>query len=316
MIRTCRATVSVLVVAALAACGGTGDSPGEAEGASPNGGTETLRYNRDYVFVARTAEGPLVVPFRFRASDGGEDLERTVTGWLARGGTWDRFLEEQSRTSRSAGVWRVLPDGDLTVLAGGATEVEGLRFDRGDRRLNLDLGSPLTGWNQGGETRFRILEGQLNVGGEAYSGPVLELLRVDRVRADGWPAPQEFDALFLTSGDSLQMMIAEGLGTGSKREGFSWYLDGEIERNWDQGEVRWVEVLPYQEARRDIPRRWTFRIPGAAVTGEVSAAGFDVEMGPEREARRALEVRYTVEGWVEIDGQRSDVTGMIRHTQQ
>ena len=77
-----------------------------------------------------------------------------------------------------------------------------------------------------------------------------------------------------------------------------------------------MEVRPYQEARRDIPRRWTFRIPGAAVMGEVSAVGFDVEMGPERGARRALEVRYTVEGWVEIGGERSDVTGMIRHTQQ
>ena len=44
--------------------------------------------------------------------------------------------------------------------------------------------------------------------------------------------------------------------------------------------------------------------------------GFDVVLGPERGGRRAVEIRYSVTGWVDLQGERRDVMGTIRHTQQ
>jgi len=300
---------------ALAACQGIGESGHEIEGVSNGSETVLYRYNRDYVFVATEGEAPLIVPFTFRATDRAGDLERGALGWLARGGTWDRFLDESGTTSRAGGVWRVVPQGGLRITAGGPTEVESLRFQRGERRLRLDLNAPMTSWNQASDTRFRVITGRLSIGAETVTGPVLEMLRVEQAKEDGWPPGEDFDAIFLTSGDSIQILMAETF-SGEGGLAYAWTRTPAGEREWRGSEIRWVEVRPYQEARRDIPRRWTFRIPAADVVGEIEALGFDAVLGPERGARRAVEIRYTVEGWMETQGERRVVRGMIRHTQQ
>src|SRR5690606_19680432 len=117
------------------------------------------------------------------------------------------------------------------------------------------------------------------------------------------------------AGDSLQLVIGESVSDEGPRQGFAWVRSGDSERTWADGEVRWLEVRSLQDARRDIPQKWTFRVPGARIEGEVSALGHDAVVGPERGARRAVEVRYTVTGWVSVDGERRDVRGTIRHSQ-
>jgi hypothetical protein len=84
---------------------------------------------------------------------------------------------------------------------------------------------------------------------------------------------------------------------------------------WERAQIRWIEMRPYEQARRDIPLRWSLRVPGAEREGEIEALGFDVVVGAERAGRRAVEARYTVEGWVSVDGVRTTVVGMVRHTQ-
>jgi hypothetical protein len=311
-----RCICATAVLLATAGCGGGGESPGQAEGADTAAEGALYRYHREYVFVSARGESPLVVPLAFRATDRGSELERGARGWLARGGTWDRFLDESGITSRAGGVWRVVPQGDLRITAGGPAELETIRFQRGERRLRIEFENPITAWNQGGDTRFRLLAGRLSIGAETLSGPMLEILRVERTLEDGWPAGQDFDAMFLTSGDSIQVVLAERLGGSEGEAGYAWTRSASGEREWDRAEIRWLEMRPYQEARRDIPRRWSFRIPSADLEGEVEAAGFDALLGPERAGRRAVEVRFTVQGWVEMRGERRSVTGMVRHTQQ
>jgi hypothetical protein len=306
--------LAALLVSTVAGCRNGLDSPAEAEAAGQTASATLIRYNRDYVFVSPRGETPLVVPFTFRAVDQGSQLERWSRGWLARGGTWDRFLDESGVTSRAGGVWRVVPQGDLRITAGGPAELEALRFTRGERRLRLELDAPLGEWHQGGDTRFRLLSGRLALGAETISGPVLEILRVERSLDDGWPATQEFDKLFLTSGDSIQLLVAEGL-TEDQTSAYAWTRMAGTERTWSAAEVRWLEMRPYQDARRELPRRWGFGIPAAGIQGEVEAAGFDALLGPERGGRRAVEARFTVEGWIEVYGERFPVVGMVRHTQ-
>jgi hypothetical protein len=91
---------------------------------------------------------------------------------------------------------------------------------------------------------------------------------------------------------------------------------GGEERSWAEGEIRWLDVRRYEEARRDVPARWSLRIPSAGLAGELEAAGFDAVLGPERGGRRAVEMRYTVSGWFDLDGRRHTAIGTIRHTQQ
>lgn len=310
--------VGLLAPLILAACGGAGDSPVEAEGETLSADATILRYNREYIFVSPRADVPLVVPFTFRARDDGAELERDARGWLARGATWDRFLDETGRGARTGGVWRVVPQGDLRVAAGGPAEIETIRFERGERRLRLDLDTPLTAWNQGGDTRFRLVAGRLSIGAETMAGPVLEMLRVERSLGDGWPPGQDFDALFLVSGDSIQLVMADAVENDDEGASYAWTRRGGRERVWDAAEIRWLEVRAFQEARRDVPRRWSFRIPGSEIGGEVEALGFDAVLGPERAGRRAVEIRFSVEGWIGVEGDDEvrRVTGMIRHTQR
>jgi hypothetical protein len=273
-----------------------------------------FRYNREYIFVSAGGDPPVIAPFSLSAIDNGVELERQSQGWLARGATWDRFLDESAVTSRVGGVWRVVPQGDLRVIAGGIAEVEGLRFTRAERRLRLDLDDPVSDWNQGGETRFRLLDGRLFVGSEAISGPVLEILRVERMTEDGWPPPEELDAFFLTSGDSLQLVLAES--NAEAEPAYAWLRTSEGDQSWAGGEVTRLETRPLDDARRDIPVRWSFQLNEVGLIGEVEASGFDAVLGPERGGRRAVEVRYSVVGWLEVEDARWPVTGMIRHIQR
>src|SRR5690606_18089771 len=108
-----------------------------------------------------------------RTIDRGEELERSALGWFARGPTWDRFLEASRVTSAVGGVWRVVPFDGLRVIAGGPAEIEAFRYTRAERRLRLELRDIDVDWIQGGDSRFRLLSGQLLVGTQPVPGPVL-----------------------------------------------------------------------------------------------------------------------------------------------
>lgn len=311
-----RALLAALAIF-LGACGGAGDGSDAAVSSNdPEQEVPLYRYSRDFVFVAPSNDGPLVVPFEFSARNRGDMLERGVRAWLARGSVWDRFLDDNMTTTSAGGVWRPIPTTDLRLTVGGPATIESLHFQRGDRQLRLELDSPLSEWQQRDETRFRLLRGRVIIGTEVASGPVLELLRSENILEDGWAPGQDFDAVFLSTGDTIQMVIVETLSGDGEGDGYAWIRTPSGERTWDDGELRWLEIRAYDEARRDIPIRWTFRVPGADVTGELTAQGYDAILGPERGGRRAIEIRYSVSGSIEVGGVRRNVVGAIRHTQQ
>lgn len=307
------AVVVTTLLGILAGCeGGVGGG-----GASSTGGAAPRPgYVREYVFLGSSGHEPLVAPFAFRATSAEQDVARLARGWLARGAHWEKFLDEQWRGSATAGVWRVVPHGELEVAARGASEVDALWYEGEDRRLRLQIGGPISGWTQGDNARFRVHQGRLALGGETVAGAVLQLLEVDRGGL-GRNAADPADWIFLSGGDSLRLAMAR-LGAAQDRFGtsFAWTGRADAERSWDMAEIESMEPRPLPEARRDIPLRWRFRIPGAGVQGEVRALGFAPVLGAEREGRRAVDVRYTVSGWVEVDGRRSRVHGMVRHSQR
>jgi hypothetical protein len=308
------AAVVLSLLGPLAGCeGGIG---GGGAGASAAGTAPRPGYVREYVFLGSRQGEPLVVPFAFRAVNADEDVERAARAWLAHGARWEEFLDERWRGSATAGVWRVVPHGELKVAARGASELDALWFESDDRSLRLQIGAPISGWTQGENARFRVQQGRLSLGEEVVTGAVLQLLEVDRGGA-GRSGAEPVDWIFLSGGDSLRLVLAR-LGAARDRFGtsFAWTGRADAERSWETAEIDPLEVRPLPVARRDIPLRWRFRVPGAGVHGEVRALGYDPVLGPEREGRRAVDVRYTVDGWVEVDGRRSRVQGTVRHSQR
>lgn len=311
--------LALLAAAVFAACEG-GAAPGILPEAADAEGPERLaRYTRDFVFLGEMGEAPLVVPFTFSSVAHPDSVVRTARGWLAHGPTWDPFLDERHASATPAApeaVWRVLPLGGLRVVAGGSTEVEVLSFRQGERALRLRLQQPVSSWNRGEDARYRLVRGRVSLGGELIPGTVLEVQRARRTPGGAPEAAGEFDWLFLTDGSEIQLLLAEAMGGAQPGERtFGWTSLGGSERSWDAAEIRWLDMRPYERARRDIPVRWSYRIPEAGVFGEVQAVGYDVTVGAERGGRRSVEVRYTVDGWVEAGGDRYPVYGMIRHLQ-
>lgn len=273
-----------------------------------------LQYDREYLFVGRDDDAVVLAPFTFRTIDRGEELERSALGWFARGPTWDRFLEASRVTSAVGGVWRVVPFDGLRVIAGGPAEIEAFRYTRAERRLRLELRDIDVDWIQGGDSRFRLLSGQLLVGTQPVPGPVLEILSVERMMPDGWPAPVELDFAFLSAGDTLRILVSNERENAD--DTFVWIRSATDERVWSGGQLQWTESVPLEEARRDVPGAWTFDHAAAGLFGELEAIGYDAVLGPERAGRRAVEIRYSVEGWIELNGERSDVIGILRHVQR
>src|SRR5690606_13629288 len=105
-------------------------------------------------------------------------------------------------------------------------------------------------------------------------------------------------------------------GTAESESSFAWLRTPVVQQGWNSAEIQWLEMRPLQEARRDVPRIWSFRLDAPELVGEVEAIGSDALLGPERAGRRAVEIRFSVAGWLEIDGERWPVMGMIRHAQQ
>jgi hypothetical protein len=298
----------------LAACGGSGEQTAPAVPATEGAAVTIFQFSRDYIFLSTGKDSPIVAPLTISAMDDGENLQRHWIGWVARGAQWDRFLDTSRRTSRAGGVWGVLPANELQVIAGGPSEVESFLYEQAGRRLRMVIGTPRSDWNQGGNNRFRILDGSLLIGAENASGLIFEVLRVERSEADGWPVSQDHDVVFLTSGADLQLLMSTETGSGNAA--FTWIHSAEEDLVPPDGVVSWLEVQPLEEARRDIPIAWTLTNQTAGLSGEVRAIGRDVVLGPERGGRRAVEIRYSVEGSITINGTSRPVAGTIRHAQQ
>ncbi|CAN5737163.1 hypothetical protein BH23GEM7_BH23GEM7_26420 [soil metagenome] len=272
------------------------------------------RYLRELIFVGVLADTPVVVPFSFSGTAEDGEIMRSARAWLAHGTTWESFLDASWPSPAVGSVWQILPHPELRVIAGGTTEIEALAFRRGERALRLHLGAPISEWNPGEELRYRAMDGRLDLRGTTVRGTVFELQRIERPATQS--ARGDDDWLFLTDGGSLRLLLAEATGgEAAREETFAWTYLPDGEAAWDGVEIRWLEMLPFAPARRDIPIRWRYRLPGPGIEGEVWSLGYDAQVGEERAGRRAVEVRYTVEGWVSVEGERRRVLGMIRHLQ-
>ncbi|CAN5822042.1 hypothetical protein BH23GEM3_BH23GEM3_24200 [soil metagenome] len=280
------------------------------------------RYAHELIFVGERGGEPLLVPLVFSTSGQGPQVARTARGWLVHDETWDPFLDESWAAPSVGDPWRILPHGPLRVRAGGPTDVEALVYRQGDRVLRLFPGSPISAWSRHEEMRYRLLKAMLEIGGAPINGVMLEIHRVERGDEPGLKVFGALDWLFLTDGEATHLVMAEAAGatdagaTDAPPRTYAWTLRPHDENSWDEAEVRWLEMLPVQPARRDVPVRWSFRIPNAGIAGEAASVGRKVEVGEERSGRRSVEAHHIVEGWILTGEERRRVYGILRHSQE
>jgi hypothetical protein len=315
--RPAQPLATLVLVAIAGACANQPDEP-QRPAVAADTAAPTIRYIREFVFVGERDGVPIAVPFLFGATERGSGyLQREATASLAHGGEWDNFLEDGWAAPAVGGVWKVLPRGDLRVIAGGTSEVEALLFRRGDRSLRVTTDILRASWAPRDEFQYRLFEGSLGLAGRPLRGSVLEVYRVQRtVTGSAIPGGAQ-DWLFASDGSSVHVVLAEAIGPElDPGKTFAWVVTPEGERSWDRAEVRWTQMRAVEQARRDAPVAWSFRVPGTDIHGEVFALGADLQVGPDRPGRRALQQRHNVEGWIEIDGERVRVFGLLRHSQE
>lgn len=301
----------LFAVLLLASCG-VDDPPAAPETASVPA-AEGHRYSREILFVGRRQDEPLVTTIVSRVTDLPSRRVRELRGWLAHEQEWERFLDDRWRARRLGSPWTLVPHGQLRLAATPGAEIENVWFREGSRSLRLEVGGGVAAWNRGSHTRVRLFSGTLAVGAERTRGVVAELLRLDDSDSDGRPMP-DLTHLLLASGDSVHLVAAVGGDLRKTGPSLAWWRGAEEVREWQRVELTGLANRPLAEARREIPYRWRLSVPDGGIIGEIEARGLAAEIGEERGGLRAVEVRYTVVGWVEREGRRMEVVGVLKLT--
>ena len=152
----------------------------------------------------------------------------------------------------------------------------------------------------------------MTLGDRRVPGRVLEVSQGIR--------PQEGtlgDWLFLTSGDSLAMVVQSSVQAAdpgdTAYQGWAWVTGGEYQ--WSRLGLEWAENRSYEPARRDIPDSLHFSTPDGVLEGGVGVRSILLEVrdgpGPVLPVDGIMEV----EGSVVINARTLPVRGILRHRQ-
>ncbi len=305
------------LLGAAPACTPPRQEPGEASQDERDPAAEAnkfgRRYERSVVYVGTLGDSLFLVPWIFRTRTRPGAVDRKIQAWLARGGVWDRFMDEGWETPPSAVPWRILPRGPVRLVVGLDDALDVLIFQAEPRRLEVALGPLLAEWTGPRAQDFRVHEGALALGDRSLPGLVLDL---SRAWAAGDPPPGPWG--FLTSGDSLQLVWENQLPADTPDGGryTVWGRVGFSDRRWEGLRLVWSQRRSFEPARRDIPAAWDLRDPGRSLRGNLLVEAVFLEAGEGEGPILPVEGLLQVRGTVSVDGRGYPVRGIFRHIQQ
>ena len=267
-------------------------------------------YERNFVFVTVTGDSLLMVPWLFETTTQPGTVVREARGWLDRGGTWDAFFAERWETPPTRIPARILPHDSLRFVVRGGNAVDGIIYDEGTRNLELALGSILIEWGGPRGEVFQLLEGSLYLSERRLGGIVL-----DMARGSSADTPRAGDWAFLTSGDSLQLVLqGESEHQGEPLPTYrGWGRLDFKNLQWATLNVDWVETKAFQPARRDVPVSWTISSPEGELQSTLAVTSSDVHAGQGSGPVLPVQALFEVEGTVTIEDRTFPVRGLFRH---
>ena len=184
-------------------------------------------------------------------------------------------------------------------------------FEGGPRRLEVTLGAARAEWSGSHQETYIVADGAAILADRRLPGLVLDFERQPRgeTQAAG-------DWMFLTSGDSVQVVLsgtnANGLGPF---EGWGRVLD-QSEIRWPDVTVSWVETRAFERARREVPVRWSFAAGSGDMAGNLEARAPHIEAGEGEGPLLPVDALFEVVGTLKVGDADFPVRGLVRHVQR
>jgi hypothetical protein len=316
MTRRC-GPLALTLVAVLATC--SPEAPPEQPGAAAPvqglpGDAPGRVFERGVVFIGSAGDSTLTVPWLFTAYTRPGGVDRRARAWLARGGTWEPFVDESWATAPTRVPWRLHPHARLRLVVGEGERLEGLMFAEGSRRLEVAIGATRADWTGSQGETFLVADGGTVLAQQRIPGLVLDLARAHRGET---PAPGDW--MFLISGDSVQMVLtgneAPGADGADSYEGWGRFPD-KSERPWRDVNVSWVETRAFERARRDVPVRWRVRSGDGEMQVELTQQSANIEAGAGAGPLLPVEAFFEVTGTMRVGEATYPVRGLVRHVQR
>lgn len=306
----------MLLAAATTACGGAENAPQRAPDAagesSAPGNFRGRIYERNFVFTTLSGDSAFLVPWLMTAQTRPGGVDRQARGYFARGSTWENFYDQSWATPPSRAPWRILPHGSLRLVVGDADAVAGVIFSEGPRQLELELsGGPLMEWTGNRGQIYRLQDGAAYLSDQRVSGLVLDMTRVH-----GAEEAAQGDWAFLTSGDSLQMVLENPTAAPPGTPGGSraWARLDFRDLRWPAVTIDWADVRGFQPARQDVPVSFTITSDADDLDGVLQVQSAQIQAGTGPGPLLPVDALFLVSGTLRVEGGTYPVRGLYRHT--
>ncbi len=299
----------------LTACSGSEPNPGRTASqtgdTAPTGNFRGRFYERSFVFTTLTGDSAFLVPWLMSMRTRPGAVEREAHGFLARSGTWEEFYSERWESPPSRAPWRILPHGSLRIIVGQGDAIDGILFEEGSRELELEMDDALQEWTGPRGETFQLQKGAAYLSDRRVDGLVLDV-----VRGRGADEPEPGDWAFLTSGDSLQVVLEspELAAPGTVGAYRGWARLDFRNLQWPSVTVDWTEVRAFQPARRDVPVAWTVSSDDDDVSGVLGVKTTQIHAGDGPGPVLPVDALFEVAGTLEIQGRAYPVRGLFRHS--
>lgn len=278
--RARRLVRAAVIASLLAGCGEPEGPPSTGavvgEPAADSGNFVEGVYERNFVFASLEGDSAFMVPWLMTATQTPDSVVREATGWIARGGVWDRFYAQRWRTPPTRAPNRILPHGELGLLVRDEGIVDGIVFEDPPRSLEIILGQGDEAWTGARGGTFQALTGSAYLADQRIDGMVL-----DMARASAGDRPTGGDWAFLLSGDSAHFVLAADSEHGGEVEPVyrGWGSHGEEEFQWPEVALTWGRTEAFPPARRDIPVEWELETEDGSVSGRLEAVSAEMQPG-------------------------------------
>ena len=308
---------TVILMAGLTGCRAEPPPQGVDDASPPelgaDGNLQGQVYERAVVFTTSVGDSTLIVPWLFGARTRPGGVTRTARAWLARGGEWEPFFQESWETPPTRVPWRLHPRGGLRLVVGEGEALEALLFEEGRRRLEVEIGGTRAEWNGSQGETFTVADGAAVLSEQRLPGLVLDFARAHRGES-----PPPGDWMFLISGDSLQVVLSgkdEPSAAGGTLEGWARLQDAS-EIPWRDVSVSWAETRAFEEARREVPVRWSLATGDGEMSADLEVKTAHIEAGEGEGPLLPVDALLEVTGNLRIGDAAYPVRGLVRHGQR
>jgi hypothetical protein len=271
-------------------------------------------FDRDILFLSLDPDSLLAIPWSFRSRVTSTVVEREQKVLLGGGGTWEVLAQESRSTPPTRSPWRIIPGTKTGIVVGPDDRLESLILHDPPRELEVVVGDLMTEWPRPGDEAINLYRGRTEFPAGPTEGLVLEISRRWEASAEGGGAPGDW--LFLHSGTQLQLFLDErepGDSIRSPARYGGWSRLALRDLGWENVTMEWPEMRAFDEARRDVPAGWHFSTARGDLSGTLTAVDSHLEAGTGEGPILPVSGYFEVSGDLEIQGERFDVVGIVRH---